>query len=106
MRQDGVRHRILVVERDGNARLVAWGALHLREGALGEMPDVPLECQRIPIMAGGEVRIEPDRLAEKAESDLVLLRCEFVEVPKAALVSLPGVEASRRLAQHALLLGL
>ena len=26
VRQDGVRHRILVVERDGNARLVAWGA--------------------------------------------------------------------------------
>jgi adenylate cyclase len=44
----------LVVERDGNARLVAWGALNLREGAFGEVPDVPLECQRIPIMAGGK----------------------------------------------------
>ena len=104
--EHGVRHRILVVERDGNARLVAWGALNLREGALGEVPDVPLERQRIPVMAGGKVRVEPDRLAEKAESDLVLLRCVFVEVPKAALVGFPGIEAFRRLAQHALLLGL
>src|SRR5271169_780570 len=57
-------------------------------------------------MAGGKVRIEPNRLAEKAESDLVLLRCVFVEVPEAALVRLPSVKAFGRLAQHALLLGL
>ena len=54
----------------------------------------------------GQIRVEPDRLAEKAERDLVLLRCVFVEVPEAALVSLPGIETFRRLAQHALLLGL
>src|SRR5215472_8969247 len=56
-------------------------------------------------MTRGKIRVEPDRLAEKAESDLVLRRCVFVEMPYAALVSFPGIEAFRRLAQHPLLLG-
>ena len=70
------------------------------------MPDVPLQGQRIAVMAGRELRIERDRLAEKGQRGLVLLRSVFVEVPKPALVGLPGIEPFRRLAQHALLLGL
>ena len=96
MRQDGVRHRILVVERDGNARLIACGALNLREGARREVPDLPLESQRVSVMAGSEIRIERDGLAKKGLCGLVFLRSVFVEVPKSSLVGFPSIEPLRR----------
>jgi len=43
VRQDGVRHRVLVVERDGEERLVTRGSLNLLERAVGEVPNVPLQ---------------------------------------------------------------
>ena len=67
------------------------------------MPDIPLESQRISIVAGSEIRIERDSLAEEGQGGFVLLRSVFVEMPKAALIGFPRVKPFRRFAQHALL---
>src|SRR5260370_41958184 len=105
MRQDGVRRRIFVVERNRNARFFERYSLNRREGAGREVPDLPLESQRVSVMAGSEIRIERDGLAKKGLRGLVFLRPVFVEVPKSSLVSFPSIEPLRRLAHNSLLLG-
>src|ERR1700686_5204571 len=86
MRQDGVRRCILVVERNRNARFFERYSLNVREGALREVPDLPLESQRVSVMAGSEIRIERDGLAKKGLCGLVFLRPVFVESPKSPVV--------------------
>src|SRR5216683_58875 len=87
-------------------RFFAWDSLNFREGARREVPDLPLEGQRVSVMAGSEIRIERDGSAKKGLRGLVFLRSVFVEVPKSPLVGLPSIEPLRRLAQYSLLLGL
>ena len=65
MRQDGMRRRVLVVERHRDVRFLTGSSLNLQEGTRREMPDVPLESQRVSVMAGSEIRIERDSLAEE-----------------------------------------
>src|ERR1043166_2711449 len=57
-------------------------------------------------MAGREIGVECDRLAEEAQRGLVFCRSVFVKMPKTALIGFPGVEALRRLTQCTLLLRL
>src|SRR5260370_28269743 len=106
MRQDGVRRRVLVVERNRNARFFERDSLNLRERARREVPDLPLQGQRVSVMAGSEIRIERDGSAKKGLRGLVFLRSVFVEVPKSPLVGLPSIEPLRLLAQYSLLLSL
>ena len=105
MRQDGMRRRILVVERHRDVRLFTGNFLNLQEGTRREVPDIPLQGQCISVMARSEIRIERDSPEEESQGGFVLLRCVFVEVPKAALIGFPGIEPFRQLAQHASLLG-
>src|SRR5260370_15883933 len=69
--QHRMRHRIVVVERYRDVRFFTRGSLNLQEGAIREVPDIPLEGQRISVMAGSEIRIECDSLAEDGLRGLV-----------------------------------
>jgi len=50
MRQDGMRRRILVVERHRDVRLFTGTSLNLQEGTRREVPDIPLQGQCISVM--------------------------------------------------------
>ncbi len=57
-------------------------------------------------IAPGKVRIEIDRLLKEFLREGVVFASSFAEMPQAALVGAPGVEAPRRLAHGAMLLGI
>src|SRR6267378_5641034 len=65
---------------------------------LHRMPSRPGE----PAIAAGEIRVEIDGLLEEFLGGEVVVRAEFAEMPQAALIGRPGVEAARRLAHRPL----
>ena len=69
-----MRRCILVVERNRNARFFERDSLNVIERGASKVPDIPLESERVSVMAGREIRIERDGLAEKSLRGLVFLR--------------------------------
>src|SRR6516225_5676555 len=106
VREDRVCHSVLVVERHGAHRFLPGCPLNLEERAGREVPNVPLQGERVAVTRGRKVWVEPNRLSKKIQREPVFFGGISVEVPKAALAGLPCVQALRRLAQHPLLLGL
>ena len=105
-REHGVRRCILVVERHRQTRFGVLDSLQIIEGACRVEPGIPVQGERIAVVARREIRIECDGLAEEALRGPIVLGSVFVEVPQSALVGLPGIEPIRRLAHRALPLGL
>jgi hypothetical protein len=65
---------------------------------------VDLSGREAPI-ASGKSRIEVDRLLKELLCNCVVVRSELAEMPQAALIGGPGVEAPRQLADGPLPLG-
>src|SRR6516225_402695 len=106
VREDRVCHSVLIVERHGAHRFLPGRPLNLEERAGREVPNVPLQGERVAVTRGRKVWVELNRPSKKIQRDPVFFGGISVEVPKAALAGLPCVQALRRLAQHPLLLGL
>jgi hypothetical protein len=88
--------RIAAVERHRAPRQRFFLAL----GALG-----PAQHSGQSGISRGKHRIEIDRPPEEFFSESVVLGAGLAEMPHSALAKTPGVEACRRLAHRALLLG-
>ena len=83
-------HRIVAVERYGDVRFFTRPSLNLQEGASREVPGISLEGQRTSVVAGSEIGIERDSLAEEGQRGFVLFWSVSMEVPQAPLIGVPA----------------
>src|SRR5712691_10937568 len=98
--------RIVPIERDREARQSLCRALGLRQTAGSEYGSRPKFCHCEAGITVWEIAIEVDGLAKEVFGQLIVVRGSLPEMPQTTLIGRPRVEAPRRLAHCAVLLGI
>src|SRR6516162_10745613 len=102
----GAGFRIATIERDRAPRQCFFRALCFFEIAGLKQSARSVEGGGKPFVSSCKDRIQIDGPLKELLCEGVILRAGFTEMPQTSLIGAPGVEAARRLAQDAVLLGI
>src|SRR6266446_5940509 len=97
--------KLVPIERDREARESLCRALGLRQTPGSEYGSRPKLCRREAAITVWEIPIELDGLAKEVFGQLIVIRGSLPEMPQAALIGGPGIEAPGRPPHGALLFG-